>query len=402
MRESVIDRSRHRQRKMNGVDNWRFDFVMESVLLVLQAALLLLSYALADYLFFINKVVGGVFIGFMGFTVVFYLLFVSAAGLSYDCPFQTPISQTLRYLYSRHQRHLERIGKGSHISQKKKRSSPRSGGLGMPGTPHGSASGDHIEVPIANQLAQPHPLFNKDTDWVGYLLDSHCIAWMFKISMETDVIMAILRFIPEVVWYADIHITPLEKLYNTLVQCFDRSSGYSIVIPKLKDKAYLAAKAFLHVTIQRKCVGGECDADVFKSISDRHLPVGSQTYEGDSDLTSTLGIIDCIFGGSEPMDWQHFSFTATHHAWMGHILLYRAWDVLGYRQPLPDDIKQFICHSFGSGPSPGPPIIADCWFIVSLILEIPLHVDDLSTVDKRYVDVRYSFHSSTPILVFKL
>jgi hypothetical protein len=426
MHESVIDRSRHRQRKMNGVDNWHFNLVMESAPLVLQAALLLLSYALSDYLFSINKVVASVFIGITGFTLGFYLLVVSAAGVSYSCPFQTPLSQIARSLIlfdNQHKRYLKRTRKWFKLffSEKKKRSRPRSGSLGRPGTPDGSGSSDHAEAPMANQPGQPPPLFNtfgyiavpmanqlplplfnRDTDWAGYMLDSQCIAWMFKMSMDTDAVMAILRFIPEVVWYAGIYTPPLERLYDTLVECFDRSSGYPIVIPKLKDKAYLAAKAFLHLTIQRKCIGDERDADAFKSISNRHLPAGPQSYEGDSDLTSTLGIIDCVFGGSAPMDWQHFSFTATHHAWMGHILLYRAWDALGSLQPLPDDINEFICHSFRSEPSLRSPIIADCWFIISLILEIPLHVDDLSAINKRHVDVQCSFHDLMLTLDFKL
>ena len=97
---------------------------------------------------------------------------------------------------------------------------------------------------MAKQPGRPPLLFNQDADWVGYVLDSRCVAWMFKVSIDTDVIMAILRFIPEVVWYAGVYIPLLEGLYNTLVDCFDRSSGHPIVTPKLKDKAYLAAKAF--------------------------------------------------------------------------------------------------------------------------------------------------------------
>ena len=411
MRESVVGRSRRRQRKMNGVDTWHFDLVMQSVPLILQAALFLLSSALSDYLFFTNKVVASVFVGIAGFTLGFYLLVVSAAGLSYDCPFQTPLSRILRFLVhfdSRHRRFLKRAGKWFKLSfsQRKPQPRPRSGGLGRFGTFDGSVFGDrievstanhpdqppplfntfggHIAVPMANQPGQPPPLFNQDADWVGYVLDSHCIAWMFKMSMDADVIMAILRFIPEVVWYAGVNIPLLEGLYNTLVDCFDRSSGRPIVIPKLTDKAYLTAKAFLHLTIQRKCIDDECDADAFESISNKHLPMGPQTDEGDSDLTSTLGIIDCVFGVSAPMDWRHFSFTPTHHAWMGHILLYRTWDVLGRRQQsLPDDVKQFILHSSCSKRSPPAPVIADCLFIISLILEIPLHLDDLAIVDKR-------------------
>ena len=43
MRGSIIDRGRHRQRKMNGMVTWHFDLVMECLPLILQAALLLLG-----------------------------------------------------------------------------------------------------------------------------------------------------------------------------------------------------------------------------------------------------------------------------------------------------------------------------------------------------------------------
>jgi hypothetical protein len=408
MRGSVIDRSRHRQRKMNGMDTWRFDLVMESVPLILQAALLLLGYALSDYLFFIDKVVASVIIGFAAFGLLFYLLIASAAALSYNCPFQTPFSLIIHYLVrrdSKRKKYFKRIRKrfNSIFSNMKwKWPRPEYCGLGPPRADDGNTFGGHLVVPMANQSVQPPPLFNEDTDWEDYVLDSDCIAWMYEMSMDTDVIMAILRFIPEIVWHAGIRTTPLERLYDTLVECFDRSSGHPKVIPKLKDKAYLAAKALLHLTVQRKCIGDDRGAEALKSTFDRHLLMCPKGYEGDSDLTSTLGAISCVFGDPGPMDWQHFSFTPTHHAWMGHILLYRAWDVLGRRrQPLPDDIKQFILHSSCSEHPPPTPVIADCVFIISLILEIPLHIDDLAIVDKGYVTVQCSFHDLTLTLVFK-
>ena len=66
MREAVIDRGRDRQRKMNGMDTWHFDLTMECAPLILQAALLLLSVALSNYLFFISGVVASVFTGITG------------------------------------------------------------------------------------------------------------------------------------------------------------------------------------------------------------------------------------------------------------------------------------------------------------------------------------------------
>ena len=87
------------------------------------------------------------------------------------------------------------------------------------GTFDGHSPGDHIKLLMAGP-DQPTLLFNKEADWHGYVLDSNCIAWMFEMSMDSDVIMAIMRFIPEVVWYAGIRTTPLERLYDTVLECF--------------------------------------------------------------------------------------------------------------------------------------------------------------------------------------
>jgi len=76
-----------------------------------------------------------------------------------------------------------------------------------------------------------------------------------------------------------------------------------MVIPKLRDKAYLSSKTLFHLTIQRKCIGDESNRAVFKSISSRHSIMGSKHYEGDSDLETTLGIVDSIFGDFEPVYW---------------------------------------------------------------------------------------------------
>ena len=396
MRRSVVDRSRHRQGKMDGMITWHFDLVMESLPLMLQAALLLLGYALSEYLFSINKTVAGVLIGFTTAGLLFYLLIVSAATLSYNCPFQTPLSRILIYLTRFDNGHKKYLGR---IFKKKNRRRPKSSG------PHSwrgdmSRPGDHIMVPMANVPDQLDPLFKKEIDLDDFVLDSKCITWMFDTSMDADATMAIMRFIPEVVWHAGIRTTPLERIYDTVLDRFDRSSGRPVVIPKLREVTYLSAKALLHLAIQRKCIGNESDKAIFKSISTRHPIMGSGHYEGDSDLEATLGIIDRVFGDSEPMHWQSFVFTIPHHAWMGHILLYRAWDTLGKGESLPDYIKDFVLYSLRLDPTPPSTIVADCLFIVGLVVGIKLHADDLHIADKRWVHfIRVHYYTKLNFLL---
>ena len=392
-RGSVIDRGRQRKHKMDGMTTWRFNLVMECLPLMLQIALLLLlGYALSNYLFFINKTVASVVIGFTAFGLLFYCLIVSAATLSYNCPFQTPLSLVLRLLIrfdNEHKKYLERTGKWLRRSfsiRNKNRPRPWSGdphGLDGLGTFYGNRFGDHTELPMADVSEQPPPLFNKEIrwDWDGYVVDSDCITWVFEMPMDMDLTMATARFISEITWHAGTRTIPLERLYDTLLKCFDHSTGRPTLKPALRNHAYFSAKALLHVTIQNKCIGNRDDEAIFESISSRGPITGSTHCEGDSDLEATLGIIDRIFGYSQPICWQNFSFSVPHHTWMGHILLYRAWDVLGKGYPLPNDTKEFILHSLRLQPPAA--IVADCLFIIGLVLGIKLHIDDLLVADKR-------------------
>ena len=83
------------------------------------------------------------------------------------------------------------------------------------------------------------------------------------------------------------------------------------------------------------------------------------------------------------MRWEKFSFSGEHRAWMGHILLYHAWDAIREGQSLPDDTEEFFLHSLRLEHLPSAPIIADCLFIAGLAFGIEMCIYDLSVVDKR-------------------
>ena len=98
MRGSAVERSQNRQRKLDGIVAWYFDHVMESLPLMLQAALLLLGCALARYLWEISVTVASVIVGVTSLGLVFYLFFIVAGTVSESCPYQTPGSLILRHL----------------------------------------------------------------------------------------------------------------------------------------------------------------------------------------------------------------------------------------------------------------------------------------------------------------
>ena len=398
---SLIDRSRDRQRKMNGMATWRFNVVMEVLPLMLQAALLLLGYALANYLFTINKVIAWVIGGFTISGLLFYGLIVIAATISYDCPFQTPLSVFIHFVTrfdNTHNKYLKksrRWFRRAFFGEKKQRL-PGPGGSHAPGSsgkPDGNDVDDHIELAMFGSYGSSPPLFEKETDWEGYVLDSNCITWMSEKVVDEDAVLGIMKFIPEVVWHPGIKTTPLGKLYDALLECFDCSSGRPVMITKLKEKAYLCAKALLHVAVQRKCIVCESDKSIFDSISNRHQNMRSKLPKKDSDLESTLGIIDRVFNpnGFEKMPWDDFSFTPSHHAWMGRILLYRAWYVIVKGEPLPDDVKEFVLYSLRLDPPPSTLTVLHCLLIIGLVLGVELDADDQQVTDKGSVEFLLPF-----------
>ena len=98
MRGTAIERSQNRQRKLDGIVVWYFDYVMESLPLMLQAALLLLGCALSRYLWEVNITVASIIIGFTSFGMIFYIFILTAGSTSESCPYQTPGSRALCYL----------------------------------------------------------------------------------------------------------------------------------------------------------------------------------------------------------------------------------------------------------------------------------------------------------------
>jgi len=98
-RGSVIQRSQNRQRKLDGIDRWYFDHVIESLPVMLQLALLLLGCALSLYLWGVNTAVASVIVGITSLGVLLYILIVVAGTVSVNCPYQTPGAHILRHIF---------------------------------------------------------------------------------------------------------------------------------------------------------------------------------------------------------------------------------------------------------------------------------------------------------------
>ena len=99
---SATDKSRDRQRKLDGLEKWHFHLATESLPATLQLALLLLGCAPSGYLWAISRAVAGVIVAVTLYGVTSYVSLTLVATLYYKCSYQAPpsilIQTVIRYL----------------------------------------------------------------------------------------------------------------------------------------------------------------------------------------------------------------------------------------------------------------------------------------------------------------
>ena len=106
---TAAEKSWDRQNKLQGMEQWHFCIVMESLPLMLQFALLLLGCSLSSYLWSMNTVVASIVLTATASGVIFYALVTVAGSLFYKCPYQTPMSLLARTVVSSLSLHVSRI-----------------------------------------------------------------------------------------------------------------------------------------------------------------------------------------------------------------------------------------------------------------------------------------------------
>ena len=387
---SAVDRSRVRERKLNGIEAWKFHIVMESLPLILQCALILLGFALSRYLWGVNRSVSSVVMGFTSFGLLFYFLITMASILSFDCPFQTPFSLTARFLIrlaTPYWWSLRRtFGPKQRPPQPRTLGARRDLSLSMNAVGRGHELEASITAlaciaPAAVQFPwSVTPLFIQDAEAEGDRLDARCISRMFIMSTDADVITSIMDFIPEIVWHGEIKNVPLTRIYGILMDCFDFTGPSPAVTPKLRNVAYLSARAFVHIELQRRCITQyeEHKQDSWKALCAEHTLLSRTDYGADSDLEAVLFMVDMTLGCVNVFPWEQIQMTPPHHVWMSHVFLYYSW----HEGQVSEVVMDFVERSLSLGP-PSDTVAADCLFIIGLMIGIPIHVRDLTVRDKR-------------------
>jgi len=266
---SAAERCEDRQRKLNGLQRWPFRIIIESLPILLQFSLLLLGAALSRFLWDVNRVVASVVAGFTAYGICFYACIVIAGTLSYECPFQTPLSLILRSLGA-------------------------------------TALTDKLFSAFFRGSEGSNP-------------DADCIFWTLDLITDPEVTTAALRHLTNIGWhYNPSEKVPLPQVARIYMKCFD--SGFRI-LTESRDMAYAAGRALVQLYIHRLCSNMDSEY-AHQTVTDAfdHLSSG----KNDDQLRSLSLIVKSIL---EP-DWStgcQWEMTNFDLPWISELWMYYAW-----------------------------------------------------------------------------
>ena len=366
---SMIERCADRQRKFNGLQRWPFHFIIESLPVMLQIALLLLACGLCRYIMTINTPVACTLIALTGLGVLFYIMVVIAGASSYDCPFQTPGSAPLRRLWTKigpritpivllvtnvlrtlggaiqrciyavlllieARRHLlalqERVKlRIIPILERVQLATLHIGfclpwiGLNicpsflnppLPTTQQGPGPPNSPETTpwfAPNKLAM---IQKKNADNV------QCVSWVLKDITNPESLDAAIQLAGSIRWFED--GTDVKPLYNLIISTFDTCFGSDGMLHQgSKNRAYYSARAILWIHALAVCKSEEF-TQVFSFPTRRYRGPLS-----DPDLNRLF----FAFGWANPhilinklLDLSRY-FPQPHLQWTSSVLLHLSW-----------------------------------------------------------------------------
>ena len=424
---SIIDRCGDRQIKCDGLQEWPFHLFVESLPVMLQAALLFLACGLCRYMASINTTVAAVLIGLTLLGVLFYGWIVIAGAYSYACPFQTPASVSLRGLWTKLAPRLLPaalpIIRTLHILGKITRSCIFAGHLSLINLLHHVRSGwkrirletsrirrrlpwprsnnSHPFLPSVQQTS--HPDVSKVTRWLSpkdvttiqmtSANDARCVSWILRGITDPEALDAALPLAGTIRWFEDGAETgpPYDILVSTFHSCFD-SNGE--LYPGSRDRAYYSGQAILWIYTLVMC-----KSDVAASM----FPLPDTQYKApasDNDLTHLLNVNvgmpveECI----ARLLHADKGNTPSHLQWISNVLLHQSW---ASRATL--NVELFVHPpTFSADISPPLNAVLNCLLMYCNFLGFPVEEEVLKVQDKLYGALSpctsdYSYHYSLAI-----
>jgi hypothetical protein len=443
MRGTTIERSQNRQRKLDGIVTWYFDYVMESLPLMLQVALLLLGCALSRYFWKINFTIASVVLCVTSFGVILYIFAVVAGAAFKNCPYQTPGARIFRYIFfqtpgARNFRYIffhilpstlrSVVSKfPTLVSIAKKSGCYASAAMwwGSMRRPWYSAANitnslSHIlSIPmvlaldarlLGQAIARLLVTFGKtlygrftDTpiprtyglDQQTITLDLRCISWMVQTSLDKAVQLSTLKCLATMTAFAHFDSTLIADCLNVFIGCIkvDVDNRTVAIVQGSEELAITSAMCYLR-TISHHLVTGSASS-VLQDVRQRHTRVfPAQVDFHGHHFSHILSAVHCLLirsGERLRFEWSDYKPSAHEYVMVAHSLTELAQ--FGYRRTRLEKVKvprwilRFALHSLSLDPLPPTSVVADCLTIIAIDLGSDVSKAGVMAADERHVRI---------------
>ena len=420
VRGSAIERSQNRQRKLNGIMAWYFDCVMESLPVMLQAALLLLGAALSLYLWEINVAVASVVLGTTAFGAVFYLFILIAGSIFVGCPYQTPGSRIIRsaalLAASAVSTISSTIGRGLACSEtiemfwlnvqchqpwwSRNNIRPFIKDIIHELLPSLSTDACRLGRVILRLLVTSvhlartpspgvPPTPPRPSDQQTILLDLHCVSWMLHISLDKDDHLSTLQYLATVVPPASFDPTLVVDCFDILVDCTRVVDSCVVITDRSAHLEIVSAVSLLHTFSHLSAADRMSTAltDVRQRYQRAFPP---KVLHNGHTLYHILGAIYSALYPDRNHRWFHWEGhkpTAYEHIVVARALSRLSWSEYQReeRRKVPRWILRFALHSLSQDPEPGTSVIVNCLLTVAIDLDCDVSEDRTMSLDERYI-----------------
>ena len=393
---NVVERGRVRQLKLSGLQKWGLYFIMESLPVMLQFALLLFGVALVVCLWDIDisAAVVVLVVACVGF--VFYASIAVAATIWEDCPFQTPFSALLPKLW-RGVKSSVALGRawlkrrsiallrwieglpehGRLISPIGRLFKTFLGQRGATHIPFEDIYGKHYTMALSNPVFwRSSPLFTTPIEKNN---DASAAFWLLENSTDSSAASAVAAAFSEFQWPSNqFSETALIRLRDTYVECF-RAPEFDEPT-RLKALQFAAAHYVLYHAQLIWSASKNLKAEAGDLPLDLLLHSSSEEWGGDDVFEYLLHVKD----RSEPVTSARFlSYIAPY--WLcgdsDAAVKFRSYR-LEKLDELVNILEEFHALTLTT--------LTECVLCVGAAMDFPLHPDDLIRVDKRCVLLLYS------------
>ena len=411
---TAIECSQNRQQKLDGIVTWYFHHVMESLPLMLQAALLLVGCALSQYLLGINTTTASVVIGITSFSILLYFFTVVAGAASESCPYQTPGSSILHSVASTIApatqaiifafKHAIRHSGTTHVPQMKvqqsepwwSRNTVTTFLKGVLWKLPGTLTTNALQL-LVGFIHQVHfwlvgvPCSSGDgVDQQTTFQDLRCISWTLSTSLDKAVHLSTLESLATMSTLTDFDPALVADCFNILLDCLGVVDGTVVVIQGTEQLATVSAVCLLR-TFSYLSVMDPTSA-VLRGVCQRYSAVFPPNTNFKGFLFyHTLGAIHSIIYSdwNHPwFDWGDYKPSSCEYIIFSHALAKLAQYEYQRREPgkmVPGWILRFVLYSMSLDSMPPTPVVINCLSIIAIDLGCNVSGARSVILDKRYV-----------------